>query len=87
MELYHALNRGVERRTLFEDDMDRARFVHDLYEFNDTAPANNDRRLASMIEIRSQSLKITTLGRGLSTGSELEYADADTLRNALDSRK
>jgi putative transposase len=55
MELYHALNRGVERRTLFEDDMDRARFVHDLYEFNDTAPANNDRRLASMIEIRSQS--------------------------------
>jgi len=55
MELYHVLNRGVEKRTLFVDNSDRARFVHDLYEFNDTSPANNDRRLVPMIEIRSQS--------------------------------
>lgn len=39
MELYHALNRGVEKRQLFMDDNDYFRFVHDLYEFNDTAPA------------------------------------------------
>ena len=32
-------------------------------------------------------LKITKLGRGLSTGSEIEYADKDTLKNALDNRK
>ena len=32
-------------------------------------------------------VKITSLGRGLSTGSELEYADLDTLKNALASRK
>lgn len=32
------------------------------------------------------SLKITHLGRGLSTGSELEYTDADTIKNALRSR-
>jgi len=32
-------------------------------------------------------LTITTLGRGLSTGSELEYADPDTLKSALDNRK
>jgi recombination protein RecR len=32
-------------------------------------------------------LKITKLGRGLSTGSELEYADPDTLKSALDNRK
>lgn len=30
---------------------------------------------------------ISTLGRGLSTGSELEYADPDTIRAALASRK
>lgn len=30
---------------------------------------------------------ISTLGRGLSTGSELEYADSDTLRSALANRK
>ena len=39
MELYHVLNRGVDKRKLFLDDNDRRRFIHDLYEFNDTAPA------------------------------------------------
>lgn len=34
----------------------------------------------------SQSLKITTLGRGLSTGSELEYADPETIKSALENR-
>ena len=54
--LYHALNRGVEKRTLFLDDQDRARFVHDMYEFNDTAPAGNAYRLFNpMMEIRSPS--------------------------------
>ena len=35
----------------------------------------------------SKSIKITTLGRGLSTGSELEYADPDTIKSALESRR
>ncbi len=34
-----------------------------------------------------QHFKITTLGRGLSTGTELEYSDADTLKNALSNRR
>ncbi len=33
------------------------------------------------------AVKITSLGRGLSTGSELEYADPDTIRSAFESRK
>jgi recombination protein RecR len=32
------------------------------------------------------SLKISVLGRGLSTGAELEYSDADTIKNALKNR-
>lgn len=32
-------------------------------------------------------ITITSLGRGLSTGTELEYSDADTLRYALEGRK
>lgn len=32
-------------------------------------------------------LKISTLGRGLATGSELEYSDAETLRAALSNRR
>ncbi|HEY4527194.1 MAG TPA: hypothetical protein VJK53_05130 [Candidatus Paceibacterota bacterium] len=39
MELHHVLNRGVEKRNIFMNSADYARFVHDLYEFNDPAPA------------------------------------------------
>jgi recombination protein RecR len=33
------------------------------------------------------SLKISALGRGLSTGTELEYSDADTFKNAIENRR
>ena len=36
--------------------------------------------------IDKYSLKISHLGRGLSTGTELEYSDADTIKNALKNR-
>lgn len=38
-EFYHVLNRGVDKRKTFLSSGDYARFVHDLWEFNDTAPA------------------------------------------------
>ncbi len=41
MELYHALNRGVEKRALFLDTQDYMRFVHDMRLFNDTKRAEN----------------------------------------------
>ena len=37
-------------------------------------------------QIEKNSLKISHLGRGLSTGSELEYADPETIKNALKNR-
>jgi recombination protein RecR len=36
---------------------------------------------------KNWSLSITVLGRGLSTGAELEYVDSDTIKNALQNRK
>ncbi len=36
--------------------------------------------------IEENQLKISLLGRGLSTGSELEYADPDTIKSALSNR-
>lgn len=36
---------------------------------------------------KGDAFRITTLGRGLSTGSELEYADPETIKSALDSRR
>lgn len=34
-----------------------------------------------------RNLTISVLGRGLSTGTELEYSDADTIKNALKNRE
>lgn len=39
--LWHVVNRGVDKREIFLDDKDHLRFIHDLFEFNDTAPVNN----------------------------------------------
>jgi putative transposase len=35
MDLYHVLNRGVDKRNVVIDDHDRLRFIHDLFVFND----------------------------------------------------
>jgi len=34
-------NRGVDKRDIFLDDLDRLTFIHDLYEFNDENPVAN----------------------------------------------
>lgn len=49
------------------------------------ATANHIRH--ELLEMTDFDKQITTLGRGLSTGSELEYADPETLKSALDNRK
>lgn len=41
MEIYHVLNRGVEKRDVVLDDNDRMRFIRSLYLFNDTKNAPN----------------------------------------------
>ena len=42
-------------------------------------------QLATITE--EKSIQISYLGRGLSTGSELEYSDKETLKNALQNRR
>ncbi|MFA5838528.1 MAG: toprim domain-containing protein [Candidatus Paceibacterota bacterium] len=36
--------------------------------------------------VKKHSLKVSVLGRGLSTGTELEYIDTETIKNALKNR-
>jgi putative transposase len=57
MELYHALNRGVDGRDLFIDDHDRTRFVHNLYEFNDAAPILNVKHRLKNKDLRNPYFK------------------------------
>jgi putative transposase len=59
MELFHVLNRGVDKRTIFNTDSDHARFVHDLYEFNDEKPAPDAYR-RSMWDFVSPTLDMRT---------------------------
>lgn len=40
-EIYHVYNRGVDKRKVFSGESDYFRFVHNLFEFNNTAPAVN----------------------------------------------
>jgi len=48
---------------------------------------NNDNSKNTDNATSSAKTKITILGRGLSTGAELEYADSETIRYALGNRK
>lgn len=40
IEIYHVLNRGVDKRKIFLDKQDYFRFIHDLFEFNNQDLAN-----------------------------------------------
>lgn len=40
-EIYHIYNRGVEKRSIVQNDKDRFRFIHDMFAFNDEAPTLN----------------------------------------------
>lgn len=50
---------------------------------------NTWRYLVGILEALAEKyhLKITALGRGLSSGTELEYSDPDTMKNALLNRR
>ncbi len=61
MELWHVIYRGVEGRSIFMDDQDRGRFVHDLFEFNDMVPAQEYQRV-----IRARSSPAPHVGRATS---------------------
>ncbi len=58
--------------------------------FNADAEGDNTTRyIEKIMEPLAQKypLKVSRFGRGLSTGTELEYIDRDTLKNALENRK
>lgn len=54
-----------------------------------TNPTTEGESTALYLErlLKPSNIKITRLGRGLPVGSELEYADEETLSSAIDNRK
>ena len=59
-EIFHILNRGVDKRDIFLDDQDYIRFIHDLFEFNDVeAVLNLNRSFQSgqLMDLRNPSIR------------------------------
>jgi len=54
---------------------------------NPEGDATANRVRQELSDIQNQSCTISSLGRGLSTGSELEYADPETIKSAFEGRK
>lgn len=54
---------------------------------NPEGDATASRLRAEIADLKLPTLRISSLGRGLSTGSELEYADPETIKSALEGRK
>lgn len=60
-EVYHILDRGVDKRKIFLDKQDYFRFIHDLFEFNDqnlvnTASYHFQQRIKSGVIEKRQTL-------------------------------
>jgi len=80
------LEKEPERRIRIKELEERIKKIKKLKEIILAMNANLDgENTAEFIKQRyqGQPLIFSTLGRGLSTGSELEYADPETLKNAL----
>lgn len=59
MDIYHVLNRGVDKRNVVVDNSDRLRFVHSLFIFNDKRPlAENHRRPGFEILAKDRDLLV-----------------------------
>ncbi len=61
-----------------------------ILSLNMTAEGENTEEFLKQFVLNNfpnSGIKVSILGRGLSTGSELEYLDSDTIRNALKNRK
>lgn len=63
MEFWHAVNRGTDKRVIFYDTQDYARFVHNLFKMNDTAHIENHGRSLAMIDLRGRSFDERGPGR------------------------
>lgn len=61
MELYHLLNRGVDKRKIVLDDHDRVRFIHDLFAFNSESSSLNFEQPERQLEQRRISDRLVDI--------------------------
>ncbi len=70
-----------------KEKISKSNFTEVILSLNLTADGENTAEyIRSFISSQFPNIKISLLGRGLSTGSELEYVDSETIKNALQNR-
>jgi len=82
--------RSRELLTLVKTRAEKSELKEIIIAMNITPEGENteqylEKALAPLAE--KHNLKISHLGRGISTGTEIEYSDKETLKNALQNRK
>lgn len=85
---YPVKTRTEELKNHLEKNKDTIQEV--IFGFSFTPDGEHTREhIKSLIESKSKNhgFKLSTLGRGMSTGTELEYIDGDTFLNAFSNRK
>jgi len=77
-----------ELKNKISDDKDNLREIILAFSLNPQGD-HTDQYVREQIKAitEKQNIKVSSLGRGLSTGTELEYSDNDTLKNALKNRQ
>lgn len=56
-EIYHVYNRGVDKRKIYMDEKDYLRFIHDVWEFNDSNPVLNVDNRTTTIGVQLQYVR------------------------------
>ena len=82
--------RGRELLALIKNRAEKGTLKEIIIAMNITPEGENTEQYLtkSLEQITTQhSIKISHLGRGISTGTEIEYSDKETLKNALQNRK
>lgn len=70
-----------------KERLSKNKFNEVILSLNITTDGENTAEyIKQYINSNFSNIKITLLGRGLSTGSELEYVDKDTMKSALENR-
>ena len=79
------LKKRISQKTVFGEELKEIILAFSISPQGDHTDQYVREQLKDTIE--KLEIKISSLGKGLSTGTELEYSDNDTLKNALKNRQ
>ena len=83
MELYHLLNRGVDKRKIVIDDHDRVRFIHDLFAFNCPSASLNFEQPERQLEERRVNERLVDIHAFCLMGNHYHLLVSEVTENGI----